>query len=125
MLIAEEASAMKAGGQSFAFNLPELRTWMRPLFDPAWGKGTIRLRFILGAMATAWFAIVLATMWHHEFQRDEVRALSIATSSPSLWQMPVFLKNEGHPVVWYVLLRIGYQALGSTAALPAVSFLFA
>jgi len=125
MVMVKEGSAMNAGAQSFTFDLRALRTWMRRLFDPAWGKGTIRLRLILGAMAIAWFAIVLATLWHHEFQNDEVRALSIATGSPSLWQIPVFLKNEGHPVVWYVLLRIGYQALGSTAALPAVSFLFA
>jgi hypothetical protein len=76
-------------------------------------------------MATAWFGIVLTTIWHHEFWRDEVRALSIAIDSPSLWDLPEFLKNDGHPVVWHVLLRIGHQALGSSTALPIVSLLVA
>lgn len=116
---------VKADDPSFAFKLAALPTWMRPLFDPAWGKATTRRRLILGGMATAWFVIVLATIWHHEFWRDEVVPLSIAIASRSLWEIPDLLKNVGHPVVWYVLLRIGHQALGSSLALPTVSLLVA
>lgn len=117
---------MKPDDHSFTFQLPaRLTTWLRPLCDPAWGMGTTRRFLILATMAAVWFVIVLTTVWHHEFWRDEVRALSIAIASPSIWRLPEFLKNEGHPVVWYVLLRIGYQALRSYSVLPALSMLVA
>ena len=116
---------VKADDHCFAFKRPALPAWMQPLCDSAWEKGITRRHLILGAMAAVWFATVLATIWHHEFWRDEVRALSIAIAPPSLWELPEFLKNEGHPVVWYILLRIGHQVIGSPLALPVVSVLVA
>lgn len=99
--------------------------WMRPLYDPAWGKGTARRSLILSGIFAVWLGIVLATIMHHEFWRDEVRPFSLAIASPSLFDLPEYLNNEGHPVVWYMLLRFGYQALGSYTALPVVSILIA
>lgn len=110
---------------SFVFDGQTLVSRVRPLTDPAWAAGSPRRRLILCTVAVVWLLIVLATVWHHEFWRDEVRALSIAIAAPSLWDLPKYLTNEGHPIVWYALLRIGHQVLGSPLALPVVSVLVA
>ncbi len=62
---------------------------------------------------------------HHELWRDEVRALSIAMEANSVLDLPVMLKNEGHPVLWYVLLYAGYAITGSKLILPALSIMIA
>jgi hypothetical protein len=92
------------------------------MYDSSWARGSTRQTAILAVLAATWFAIVLVTICHHEPWRDEVRALSIAIASPSLWALPEFLKNEGHPVLWYALLRLGYQVFGSVTELYIVSF---
>lgn len=76
---------------------------------------------VLVALATAWLLIVVLTVWRHEFWRDEVRAFSIAIAAPSLTDLPRFLKDEGHPIVWYALLHIAYAAVHSPLVLPIVS----
>lgn len=111
--------------RSFRFDGQTLVSRVRPLTDAVWTAGSPRRRLILCTVAVVWLLIVLATVWHHEFWRDEVRALSIAIAAPSLWDLPKFLTNEGHPIVWYALLRIGHQVLGSPLALPVVSVLVA
>jgi len=72
-----------------------------------------------------WMALSLYGHVHHVFWRDEVRALGIAISAESLWSLPTDLLNEGHPVLWYAILKIGYLLTGSTSILPITSFLFA
>ena len=114
-----------AEAKGLALKIPALVSRMRPSFDPARSKGQVRGRLVLGASAMVWLAIVLSTAWHHEFWRDEVRALSIAIAVPSWWELSDFVKTEGHPVVWYALLRITHQVLGSLLALPVASVLSA
>lgn len=97
---------------------------LRPLFDAAWLDESPRRRSILIAAGVAWLAVVLATLSCHEFSRDEVRALSIAIAAPSLVELPELLRDEGHPVVWYALLRLLHGILG-TKALPVASILVA
>jgi hypothetical protein len=82
-------------------------------------------RILLWAAALVWLAIVLVAVSQHEFWRDEVRALSIAVAAPSLWALPSLLVNEGHPVLWYALLHLAHQGLGSSLALPVVSVIVA
>lgn len=66
----------------------------------------------------------LLGMVFHEFWRDEVRALSIARQANSLFDFPIVLKNEGHPILWYILLNVGYHFIGSTIVLPILSLTF-
>lgn len=60
------------------------------------------------AILFLWLAVVIFTSSRHELWRDEVRALSIALQPESFWQLPMVLRNEGHPILWYLILRSGY-----------------
>jgi hypothetical protein len=77
------------------------------------------------ALFVAWAALVLFTVAHHEYWRDEVMALSFALEAPSLWQLPSAIQGDGHPALWYLLLRAAYEISGSYLVLPAVSFFIA
>lgn len=83
------------------------------------------MQLFLTLVALAWLMIVLVTYQYHEFWRDEVRALSVSLESPSFWGLPAFIKNEGHPVAWYALLRTGYKLTGSAGVLPIISIMIA
>jgi len=72
-----------------------------------------------------WAALVVFTVIHHEFWRDEVGALSLAIASPSIWSVPLTIHGEGHPAVWYILLRGAYDLVHATWALPLVSVVVA
>src|SRR6516165_10644318 len=73
----------------------------------------------------AWAAIVAVGELHHVFWRDEVRALSLAQSAHSLLSIPATIQGEGHPALWYILLRGFYDILGTQMVLPLVSILVA
>ena len=72
-----------------------------------------------------WLVAVLWISTYHEFWRDEVRALSIATSADGLGELPALLVNEGHPSLWYVILYISQLLLGSPIALKVSALLVA
>src|SRR5262249_46046517 len=72
-----------------------------------------------------WLLLVLIVSSRHEFYRDEVRALSLAMDAGSLSDLPHLLKDEGHPILWYVLLWSGYHITSSTRVLPVLSVLIA
>ena len=74
---------------------------------------------------TAWAAIVAVGLLHHAFWRDEVRALSLALDADSMLSIPTAIHGEGHPALWYLLLRVFYDILGTKAVLPLVSLLAA
>lgn len=56
------------------------------------------------------------TMW-----RDEVRAFSVATKTASWAQMIGALHEEGHPLLWYALLRVGHEVTGSQHVMPVLA----
>jgi hypothetical protein len=53
--------------------------------------------------------------------RDEVRALSVATNAPSWSQMLASLHQEGHPALWYVILRCAFAVTHSNLVLPIIA----
>ena len=67
--------------------------------------------------------VVLAM--RHEMWRDEVRAFSVAIRADSWSRMLADLHQEGHPSLWYALLRVGYWATGSNLVLPVLAILIA
>lgn len=77
------------------------------------------------ALFLLWLVAVLWISTYHEFWRDEVRALSIATSADGLGELPALLVNEGHPSLWYVILHISQLLLGSPIALKVSALLVA
>ena len=82
-------------------------------------NGLRTLLFAAWAVATA----VLVT--YHAFWRDEVRALSYALQGDSFISMIGLLHGEGHPVVWYLLLRAAHAVVPLPQVLPAMSVLVA
>lgn len=73
----------------------------------------------------AWLVAVGLQVFHHVMFRDEVRALTLALSGDSIWAMLRTIHGEGHPAVWYLLLRVAHLVFGSVAVLPALALLFA
>src|SRR5207249_10756953 len=51
--------------------------------------------------------------------------LSIAREMPSFTEVWRMVRHEGHPILWYVILRYSYFVFGSTAVLPVASVLIA
>jgi hypothetical protein len=57
----------------------------------------------------------------HEMWRDEVRALTVATRAPDWITMFGSLHQEGHPALWYVILRAAFQLAHSNFVLPVIA----
>ncbi len=73
------------------------------------------------ALFGVWLALVVFMSSRHVFWRDEGRALSIALQGDGLGEMLVRLRGEGHPAVWYVLLRVAHTVIAGAAVLPVVA----
>ncbi len=71
----------------------------------------------------AFALLILVLALTHDVWRDEVRAFSVATQPDSWRAMFGALGEEGHPAVWYVLLRAGYAVTGSPIVMPALAAL--
>ncbi|HEX5184514.1 MAG TPA: hypothetical protein VFW19_15365 [Allosphingosinicella sp.] len=74
------------------------------------------------ALYAAWFALALFLVLRHVFWRDEVRALSIALAGDSVPAMLRVLHGEGHPALWYLMLRGAHAIVPVRQVLPAVGF---
>lgn len=93
---------------------------MDPAPRPLQGRIPFALLLSLGyALFLVWAAS------HHVIWRDEARALSIAISPTSLRGLIYSLKDEGHPALWYLILRAAYGLVPTTAVLKAVTVLSA
>ncbi|MCX6031072.1 MAG: hypothetical protein NT169_17465 [Chloroflexi bacterium] len=84
-------------------------------------------RFIMVAalLLGLWLAAVIIVATRHEFWRDEVRALSFVRDAGSPLDLFVLLRDEGHPVLWYLLLYIGKSLMDIPLVLPATSIIVA
>lgn len=69
-------------------------------------------------------AIPIAVASRHIVWRDEVRGLTFAIDNP-FPQILLMLRHEGHPVLWYLILKSGWWLSGSVRVLPIVSALIA
>lgn len=72
-----------------------------------------------------WLILLSFGMSHHVFWRDEVRALNIAKAAETLWNLPTYLTNEGHPILWYALLKLSFSIFKSNLVLPILAAVFA
>ena len=85
------------------------------------GVSLVADRWIRIGLLVAWTVVVLLLVRYHVYWRDEVRALSFARQGDSVWGMVQALHGEGHPALWYVLLR-GLDLLFGNVALPLLAF---
>lgn len=73
-------------------------------------------------LATAIYALIVTILaFNHEMWRDEVRAFSVATRARSWGSLISELHHEGHPILWYALLRVGNAITGSHLVLPIIA----
>lgn len=82
-----------------------------------------RKNVFLILIAVLWLALVIFAVSRHEFWRDEVRDLSIARSVSSPFDLVAATQNEGHPLLWYLLLFAAKSVIDQPWVLPAVSIL--
>jgi hypothetical protein len=82
-------------------------------------------RLIALAMFVVWFGVVSFLAWTHLVWRDEVRALSLALQGDTVFAMLKGLHGEGHPAIWYLLLRAGHALVPRPEVLLLVSILVA
>jgi hypothetical protein len=68
-------------------------------------------------IAAVYTTVVVVTACFHEPWRDEVVALSVAREMPSLGALWHVLRHEGHPILWYLLLRGAYFTFHTTRVL--------
>ncbi len=73
----------------------------------------------------AWAVVVVAVAARHELFRDEVRAIDIVAASDSLRALVHNLRNEGHPILWYLVLFAGFHATGTMLVLKPAAFAIA
>ncbi len=72
-----------------------------------------------------WLAAAGALAWRHVIWRDEARALSIAIQGDDWIAMLRGLHGEGHPALWYLLLRAAYGITGRPEVLPILALAIA
>ena len=72
-----------------------------------------------------WLAAIGALAWHHVIWRDEARALSIAIQGEDWIAMLRGLHGEGHPALWYLLLRAAYGITGRPEVLQLLALAIA
>lgn len=88
---------------------------MRPLIG---GPITPQQRRLRVAMFVLWLGLVLWLLSGHVFWRDEVRAFSLALSGSNLVEMFHNVHGEGHPLLWYLILRGGHAIFPYREVLP-------
>lgn len=71
----------------------------------------------------SWLSLVVFQALHHVPFRDEVRALSIAIAGPNVFDMLNVLHGEGHPAVWYLILRSAHFLIHKPEVLQISSIL--
>jgi hypothetical protein len=65
--------------------------------------------------------VVIVATAYHERWRDEVVPLSIAREIPSIVDLWRMVRHEGHPILWYLVLRYADFAFGTASVLPILS----
>ena len=69
----------------------------------------------------AWLAAALFLVSHHAMWRDEVRAYSLALTGEGVVDMLRAVQGEGHPALWYLLLRGAHAVWATPLVLPGVA----
>jgi hypothetical protein len=93
------------------------QAWLRqPLLSDAPPRETLRWRLLF---LLAWTATILWLASSHVPWRDEVRALSLALSGDDWGTMLRAVQGEGHPFLWYIILRGAHDLFGVREILPA------
>ena len=91
-----------------------------PLFSGEVSPADRRNRLILFIL---WLVLVGWFVSGHTFWRDEVRAFSFALSGANTAEMLRITHGEGHPALWYLLLRGAHNLFPFREVLPVLGAL--
>ena len=80
-----------------------------------------RMLWARAGLFALWLVVVAVLVSHHVFWRDEVRAFSLALQGDGLVAMVRGVQGEGHPVLWYLLLRLAHMVVPVREVLPGVA----
>lgn len=81
--------------------------------------------WMVAAIVALYAAVVAYAAAHHEPWRDEVVPMSFAKRVASLGELWQVLRYQGHPILWYLVLRAAYLVFGTTAVMPVASVVIA
>jgi hypothetical protein len=87
----------------------------RALVQPNSTAADRRKRFLL---FLSWLLLVAWLFARHVFWRDEVRAFSLALSGADVGEMLRNIHGEGHPALWYLILRGAHDLFPCRDVLP-------
>jgi hypothetical protein len=93
-----------------------MRIYSAPL-----SKSKRQFQLLALVMFAVWLGTVLFLTWHHAVWRDEMRALSLALQGQNVFTMLAGIHGEGHPAVWYLLLRGAHALVAGPEVLQLVS----
>lgn len=85
------------------------------------GEQEARQTLTVSALFGTWLLLAGWLAWNHVFWRDEVRAYSLALSGSSMVEMLRNVHGEGHPALWYVILRSVHTVFPYRQVLPVVA----
>jgi hypothetical protein len=78
-------------------------------------------RIITIVILSLWLATVVFTTTRHEYWRDEVRPWSLVHQAQSPLDLPGLIRDDGHPLLWYLMLYIGKSIADTPLILPIIS----
>lgn len=77
-----------------------------------------RARLVSVLLFVLWLATILYLASNHALSRDEVRAHTLAMSGDDFFGMFDAVRGEGHPLLWYAMLRTAYEVTGVALLQP-------
>ncbi|HXJ40511.1 MAG TPA: hypothetical protein VNH18_14615 [Bryobacteraceae bacterium] len=83
--------------------------------------GTAPNRVLATVIFLAWLGVVVFLACTHLVWRDEVRAMSVSLKGGNVFAMLKGLHGEGHPAVWYLLVRAGHALVPHPESMLLVS----
>jgi hypothetical protein len=96
-------------------------SWLRqPLLSERPATANLRTR---GLLFLLWLAVTLTLAINHVPWRDEARAWLLMLQGDSWGEMFRAVQGEGHPFLWYMLLRAGNDLFGTPDVLPVIGLL--
>lgn len=107
--------------------LPALssRNWSKALPIALSDPPSRREQLARWALFALWLALVLMLVSEHVVWRDEMRALNLALGGANVIEMLRGIHGEGHPAIWYLLLRGAHAIVPVREVMPAISVLVA
>jgi hypothetical protein len=90
-----------------------------PLFEPIESVPLWQRLALLGV----WCLLVAWLASKHVVWRDEARAFAFATSGETVSDMLRIVQGEGHPALWYLVLRAAHAMTGARVALQGAGLL--